>query len=231
MSSVCFGNSGPARTLPPVRPAKDARSRDKILYELKTLGPLTAQALAERLGVTAMAVRQQLYKLRDQGTVEFSDEAGGVGRPKRIWELAEAGQREFPDNHAELALGMIEAVKRAFGEDGLERLVQARTEAQAVAYARRIPAGEPLARRVAALARIRREEGYMAEWKREPDGTLLLAENHCPICAAAQACVGLCAGELELFRTVLGPGVGVEREEYLLEGARRCVYRIDPRAS
>ncbi|HMB67873.1 MAG TPA: MarR family transcriptional regulator, partial [bacterium] len=84
----------------------------------------------------------------------------------------------------------------------------------------------PLERRVAALARIRREEGYLAEWRRERGGSLLLVENHCPICAAARACAGLCRNELELFRTVLGPDVKVERIEYLLEGGRRCAYRV-----
>jgi hypothetical protein len=38
---------------------------------------------------------------------------------------------------------------------------------------------------VAELARIREEEGYMAEWNPEQDGSLFLIENHCPICAAA----------------------------------------------
>jgi predicted ArsR family transcriptional regulator len=31
---------------------------------------------------------------------------------------------------------------------------------------------------------------------------------------------------LRLFRTVLGRGVHIERTEHLLEGARRCVYKI-----
>lgn len=61
----------------------------------------------------------------------------------------------------------------------------------------------------------------------ETDGdALLLIENHCPICAAATLCQGLCTTELELFRDVLGPDVQVERTEYLLDGDRRCVYRI-----
>jgi predicted ArsR family transcriptional regulator len=59
------------------------------------------------------------------------------------------------------------------------------------------------------------------------DGSLRLVENHCPICAAATACTGLCDGELDLFRQVLGPGVEVVREEHLLAGARRCAYRIE----
>jgi predicted ArsR family transcriptional regulator len=54
----------------------------------------------------------------------------------------------------------------------------------------------------------------------------MLVEHHCPICAAAQACQGFCRNELELFRRVLGPGVTVDRTEYLLGGDQRCAYRI-----
>ena len=44
----------------------------------------------------------------------------------------------------------------------------------------------------------------MASSARTKDGWLLV-ENHCPICAAAQVCQGLCDGELALFKAALGP--------------------------
>ena len=94
--------------------------------------------------------------------------------------------------------------------------------------AMRQPPPMGLDRKVASLAAIRRREGYMAEWRRR-DGGFVLIENHCPICAAATACQGLCRDELRLFREVLGPGVRVERSEHVLDGARRCAYRITPR--
>jgi predicted ArsR family transcriptional regulator len=203
-------------------------ARERILHELKTKGPRTAAQLARRLDVTPVAIRQQLALLRKEGAVEPGPAgSGAVGRPARHWQVAAAAQIRFPDSHGELAVGLLEALRKSFGDKGLERLVQERTRAQAAAYEKRLPSPRaPLPRRVAALARIREEEGYMAEWSREKDGTCLLVENHCPICAAARTCQGLCAGELDLFRQVLG--ARVERTEHLLEGARRCVYRITP---
>jgi predicted ArsR family transcriptional regulator len=139
-----------------------------------------------------------------------------------------AADARFPDSHAELAVGVIDSVRAAFGAPGIERMLAERTRRQATAYRARMPApGAPLERRVAELAKIRREEGYMAEAGREPDGSLRLVENHCPVCAAARACVGLCAGELALFQELLGPHVRIEREEHILAGARRCRYRIE----
>ena len=66
----------------------------------------------------------------------------------------------------------------------------------------------------------------MAAWTTEPDGSLLLVENHCPICAAATACQGFCRAELEVFRSVLGPDVTVERVDHIVAGGRRCSYTI-----
>jgi predicted ArsR family transcriptional regulator len=71
------------------------------------------------------------------------------------------------------------------------------------------------------MAEVRREEG---------GGGFLLVENHCPICAAANACQGFCSTELDLFRTVLGPSVEVERVEHIVSGDQRCAYRVRPRA-
>ena len=56
--------------------------------------------------------------------------------------------------------------------------------------------------------------------------SMLLIEHHCPVCEAATTCQGLCANEIELFRTVVGPGAEVERTQHLLSGGDRCVYRI-----
>ena len=110
-----------------------------------------------------------------------------------------------------------------------DRLIVERTRAQLKRYKAQMPPKDaPIQKKVAALAKIRRDEGYMAEWSKERDGTFLLVENHCPICAAAQVCQALCRDELTLIRSLLGRSTRVEREEHILVGARRCAYRITP---
>ncbi len=66
----------------------------------------------------------------------------------------------------------------------------------------------------------------MAEAIAQGDGSVLLVENHCPICSAAATCQGLCTMELEVFQRVLGDKATVERVEHIQAGARRCAYRI-----
>ncbi|MHC4223606.1 MAG: helix-turn-helix transcriptional regulator, partial [Planctomycetota bacterium] len=88
-------------------------SRERILHLLKTKGSQTASQLAKRLKVTPMAVRQHLAALEE--LVAYDDERHGVGRPRRVWRLSEKAQSRFPDCHGELAVGMLEAVRTAFG--------------------------------------------------------------------------------------------------------------------
>jgi len=198
---------------------------DSLLFQLKTMGPVQAEILARRLGISPQAVRQQMDRLLESGLVRYEDRAAGPGRPKRFWSLTEQGQARFPDSHAQLTLGLIDAMRAEFGEAGLDRLIARREREMAAGYLAALAVEPSLERKVAALAALRATEGYMARCEAEPEGFLLI-EDHCPICAAAKACQGFCRSELTLFETALGSGCRVERVDHLLAGARRCAYRI-----
>jgi predicted ArsR family transcriptional regulator len=203
----------------------DDSAGDRILWLLKRRGPLRSADIAAALGTTAEAVRQQLTKLTGTKLVAPVAEKLGLGRPARVWHLTTAAHSRFPDTHAELTVRLIEAVRSALGEAALQRLVSVREQETRCAYRAALAGATTLRARVERLARLRSHEGYMAEWRADAQGFLLL-ENHCPICAAAAACQGFCRAELDVFRDVLGPGVAVERVEHALAGARRCAYRV-----
>jgi predicted ArsR family transcriptional regulator len=197
---------------------------------LKRLGPATAARLARELGLTAVAVRQHLVALEEDGLVASRPRPPqGRGRPSAAWELTDAAARLFPDSHGELTVGLLAAMRDAFGEKGLERVVRARGDRQVERYRARIPGSASLAKRVEALAAERSAEGYLAEVVREKPGSYLLIEHHCPICEAARCCLRLCGSELEVFQRALGDDAEVERTAHLLSGDERCVYRIRKR--
>ncbi|MGI9334181.1 MAG: helix-turn-helix transcriptional regulator [Gammaproteobacteria bacterium] len=204
-------------------------SQDRILYWLKSRGPQAASTLSARLGMTAVGARKHVMALVTQGLVDYEDRARSVGRPKRLFALTEAGHARFPDAHSALTVELLQSVRQVFGEAGLDKLIAERERSTLAQYRRALEPYRSLAGRVKALTRLRAREGYMAEWQRGRDGAYLLVENHCPVCAAAAACQGLCRSELEIFRDVLGDDVCVERIDHVLAGARRCVYRIEKR--
>lgn len=215
------------KTDDPVKTAAttDGKTRSAILDLLKREGEKSAGALGDALGLTAMAARLQLYELEAEGLAAARSEPRGRGRPVKLWTLTEASARVFPDAHQGLAVEMIKSVEDLFGAEGLAKLVKKHGDMQRKAYGEKLHSAKTLGERVKRLAKARSDEGYMAEAKKDGRDWLLI-ENHCPICSAAKACTGLCAGELKVFRDVLGKGAKVEREEHILAGARRCAYRV-----
>jgi len=206
-------------------------TRRAIVKLLKTQGAMHSAALAKRLRLTPMAVRQHLYALQREQLVASDERPVPVGRPAKHWRLTRQADALFPDAYAELNVALIEAVGQTFGPKGIQRVIESRSATQRVDYARRIVPSGPLKKRLRQLADVRTEEGYMAEVRPDGRGRFLFIENHCPICAAATACQGFCTTELDLFRAVLGPDVSVERTEHIISGDRRCVYAVGLRLS
>ena len=200
-------------------------SQRKFLYLLKTRGPLSAAAISRTLGMTKEAARQMLHKLSDDKLVQCAAQTSGVGRPTNVWQLTDQGNTMFPDTHGELTVELLNHVRQLFGEEGMSRLIKAREQSTRTFYRSQIAEGETVEEKVKKLARLRSDEGYMAQWEKTDDGYLLI-ENHCPICAAAATCQGFCQAELTTFQSVLGPEVTVERTDHIIAGARRCAYRI-----
>ncbi|MFV2090645.1 MAG: helix-turn-helix transcriptional regulator [Pseudomonadales bacterium] len=116
------------------------------------------------------------------------------------------------------------------GGEALDRVIADRYRDNEQRYLQSIGALRSLSGRLKRLVQLRNAEGYMAELDKTRDGWLLI-ENHCPICAAASHCQGFCKNELALFQSVLGEGVCISRVEYLLEGGRRCAYKISTLAT
>ena len=206
----------------------NAESRRAILDHLKVSGGLRAEDLASRLGISAMGVRQHLYGLETEGLVDYQDEPRPIGRPAKRWRLTPAAEKFFPDGHQDLAVDLIGSMRDVFGDAGLEKLLEARTKAQVETYRNALRGAMTPNARLEALAKKRTAEGYMAEVQSDRSTGLLFIENHCPVCSAARVCQGLCASELEVFRSVLGADLLVERTDHILAGARRCAYRVTP---
>lgn len=200
---------------------------NRILLLIKNDGPQLASSIGEAFGTTSEAARQQLMKMAEEGLVEpVAELASGRGRPRQFWHLTEAANRRFPDGHAELTTSLLALLVDELGPDALDTVIAAREAETEKRYGEEMTGEDDLAARVRRLADIRTREGYMADCWQEPDGALVLVENHCPICAAATACAGFCRSELETFRAVLG--ADVQRAEHILLGARRCAYVIRP---
>jgi predicted ArsR family transcriptional regulator len=203
------------------------KTHEKIIQLLKTEGPLTAKILASELGLTTMGVRQHVQGLEDSGDVIFKDEKAARGRPTRYWSLTDKGNSRFADRHDELTVQLVDSVITLFGDDGLEKLISHREETSMVNYRLALADRFGVEEKLQTLAKLRSDEGYMAMVEAH-DGVFWLIENHCPICAAASKCLSFCRSELQMFQTLMSEVATVSREEHIVEGARRCAYKVLP---
>ncbi len=209
--------------------AETSGNQDKILYQIKRLGPQSAKDLSLALGMTTMGIRQHMAVLEEQSLVTTTPpEPQKRGRPIARWQLTDEGHARFPDAHAQMTVELITSVRDLLGEQALDKIITDRAEKTKEAYHAALETKRTLAAKVTELARLRTAEGYMAEVERLPDGIFRLAENHCPICIAATSCQGFCRTELQTFQAVFEGSAEVKREDYLHEGARRCSYLITP---
>lgn len=209
------------------------KTSEKIISLLKVEGALTAKVLASELQLTTMGVRQHLQALEESGDISFEDKKALRGRPTRYWALTTKSNSRFSDRHEELTVQLIDSVKSVFGDSGLEQLISHREQASLNLYQTALMDKEGLEEKLTALAELRTQEGYMANVVKgslddqKCDETVFwLLENHCPICTAASSCLNFCRSELNLFQTILADVATVTREEHIIEGARRCAYKI-----
>lgn len=204
------------------------KTSEKIIQMLKRQGALTAKTLASELKLTTMGVRQHMQALEDAGDVYYEDRRAARGRPTRYWALTSQSNSHFSDGHEELSVQLIESVKTIFGDSGLEKLIEHREQASFELYRKKLEAEDELESKLTALAELRSAEGYMATVIHQ-DEVYWLIEDHCPICAAASHCLNFCRSELKLFQLLLEGMATVSREEHIIEGARRCAYRVIPK--
>jgi len=155
------------------------------------------------------------------------DKKAARGRPTRYWSLTTKADNHFGDHHDELTIQLIDSVITVFGNKGLEKIIAEREELSMKAYRLALADKYGVKEKLATLAKLRSDEGYMATVADER-GCYHLLENHCPICVAATKHISFCQSELQLFQNLLDDVAVVTREEHILAGARRCVYKVTP---
>lgn len=187
---------------------------------------MDAVTLASKLSLTGMAVRQHLYELQKQEVVEYEEEARPIGRPAKIWRLTALATRWFPNGYLQLSVDLLHSVRATFGDEGLGRVLEDLKHNQIIKYREHLSDADSLRDRLQKLVMIRMNEGYFPEIQEQEDGSFLFVQKHCPIAEAVAVSSRFTDNELELFQSVLGDHVTIERVEYLLSDGPSYAYRI-----
>ena len=204
-------------------------TRRNILLLLRKNPGMTVTEMAAELGLTGMGVRRHLDALDSEGLVEATDSTHhGRGRPASGWRLSAAGLEVFPRRYDAIALDLLEDITEHAGPDAVAAVFARRTDKLVADYETALGDCDTLEERVAGVAQIRDDAGYLAEWAKGPEGELVLTENNCAVHKVAERHPAVCAMELNLIRRVLGPEVEVTRVAHTMAGDAVCSYCIRP---
>jgi len=198
------------------------------LVELKCAQPLTAKQLADKLGVSANAVRHHLKELEAGSLIAYGREQRGVGAPTFAYRLSSAGEALFPRAYEATLTQLLERMAEKGGRPAAVELFEDHYRD----LTRRVSAelgGAAAAERLDLVTRLMSDQGYMAEWQETGTagtggGTFRLAEHNCAIRAVAERFPEVCAAEQRFLRDVLG--AEVERRTHITSGCNACEYVI-----
>jgi DeoR family transcriptional regulator, suf operon transcriptional repressor len=202
-------------------------TRRKIVLALKQHGGLTAAELAEMLGITSMGVRRHLTTLERDKLVRYELVQRGKGRPSYVYRLSPQAENLFPKNYAQLANELLGYLADDAGDSTVIQLFDRRAQRR-IRNAQVQLAGKPLGERVAGLAHLLSNEGYLAEFEQVDEKTFWLLEHNCAVHDVAHEFTAACDSEITFLRAVLSDAT-VTREHHMMGGELMCAYRIESR--
>ena len=183
--------------------------------------------LADVMKISRMAVHKHLSVLQNRGLVEGIEiRESRVGRPKMMYQLTSQSKSIFPKSYSAIATHALDFIERNMGKEGVERVLRDRQDDLFDKYYKHLKDLD-FDKRVKELARIRDEEGYMAESKKESKLSSrrhVLLEYNCPIIHIAEKHWEACSVETELFEKLLG--ANIETTHRAAQGDLICKFVI-----
>lgn len=200
-------------------------TRQQILDHLHRAGRATVKELGELLGLTSTGIRQHLTVLERDGLIDSHEERGRVGRPALVYALTEKGEAFFPKAYDQLALLLIEEVRRANGGEALQNVLHRVSARLAEPHLGRLE-GRPLEERTREVAAIMQDQGCLVEFESIAEG-FLIREYACPFDAVARRNSAVCVLHVDFVSRLTGGDVRLTNS--LLRRDRCCTYRVRPR--
>ena len=192
-----------------------------IINKLKRTQGLPVRQLADLLDMSYMGIKQHCIELHKEGYLETWRHAKPVGRPELLYRLTDRAQELFPSTSNQLTIDLLQAAQKLYGATAAEKLLFSVFQKKTADYLAKMK-GETVAERAKKLARLRDQEGCMAEFV--ASGGMRIVEYHSTVRDLLQAFPIVARLEGEVFQRVLG--AGVRREEQLTAGPYQCVFYI-----
>jgi predicted ArsR family transcriptional regulator len=199
-------------------------TRDRVLKTLLSNQRCTINELAENVGINPISIRHHIDRLEAEGLVNSEDELHGVGRPRRVYYLTEAGIERFPTRYMRLTVRLLEQLKETMPAPLVSQLFQQMADVMVEDYAVEASIdGLSMEQRLAMMQKTLAREGFMVEWERQGD-QIQIRETNCPYLQVSQTHPEVCSVDQRLISAMLA--VPAEKVKCVLNGDNFCTYVV-----
>lgn len=210
----------------------EGRTRHAVTRLVQECGPLTAVALAERLQLSAAAVRRHLDALVTDGVLVEVQPRGsalrprGRGRPARAYALTDLGRAGFGHAYDDLASTALRYLRETGGESAVTAFAEHRAATLVGRISTQLSAeftGADPRHKASAVAAALTAEGYAAKVTPAGAGSQI-CQHHCPVAHVAAEFPQLCEAETRALAAVLG--TNVQRLATIAHGDGVCTTHV-----
>ena len=199
-------------------------TRERVLQTLLKNHRCTVNELADAVDINPISVRHHITKLQAEGLVASEEERHGVGRPRQIYFLTEAGLEHFPTRYMRLTIRLLEQMKEHMPAAMVGQLFSQMAASMVQDYANEARvSGLTTEQRLELVRRLLKDEGFDIEWEKKGDA-YHIREVSCPYFHVGQNHPEICWVDQTLISTVLD--LPAEKVKCVLDGDTYCTYVV-----
>jgi DeoR family transcriptional regulator, suf operon transcriptional repressor len=197
-------------------------TKEQILSLLKLNGNMTILELAQELEITEMAVRRHIQTLERDKLIHSDVKKQTLGRPSKVYHLAEQGEDLFPKKYKEFSLELLQGLIDAGQEQLVQDILIKNREKHFEQY-HLDPKNKTFVEKLNSLKKIQDIEGYMPKVENQ-EGTIHFKELNCPLVEIAKEYPQICHAEREFIENYLG--AELKSLSSMVDGHSCCHYTI-----
>jgi predicted ArsR family transcriptional regulator len=195
--------------------------RLEILNSLKRTRGMSVNELVGKMKMSYMGIKQHCLTLERDGYLDTWRRPQKMGRPEMVYRLTRRSHDLFQSDSNQFTLELLKSTQEIYGSNAPEKLLYNVFEKKTAALKAKVKA-ETVADRAKWLARLRDNEGYMAQFVTSEVGGPQILECHSPIMNLLEQYPIIARLEQDMFEALLG--TRVRREMIRNSGLYECAF-------
>lgn len=199
-------------------------TKDKVLQTILNNPRCTINELADAVGINPISVRHHITKLQAEGLVNYEDERHGVGRPRRVYFLTEAGVEQFPTRYVRLTVRLLKQLKENMPDNLVKELFIKMAEdlAKELTSSSELD-GLTVEERLQIVREFLQKEGFDINWEKRGN-SYYIHEASCPYYHVGQNHPEVCSVDEVIISTILS--LPASKTKCILNGDMTCTFVV-----